>query len=236
MRKYIMQAMEQMANGGKLFCSEADFQFSLGWELNKILPNAQLLFEKEVNVGYVDIIVIWNGKWYYIELKYHTSLCDTTSLGLPLHLKNQSAQDLLRYDYLYDIFRIQRIAANKKDNYGGGYAIVLTNDKLLYGIPRSSATNSLDALFRIHDRRGCPAHNSFPVPGKVIWNNAAKPSDHWTKSGNRCGVFTLSTINTDWEMYCNFNDLNNVPQDFRYLINEVFPSTSCRVSNDTFDH
>ena len=133
MRKYLIQAMKQMAIIGKLFCSEADFQFSLGWELHRLLPNAQLLFEKEVNVGYVDIIVIWNGKWYFIELKYHTSLCDTMTLGLPLHLKNQSAQDILRYDYLYDINRIQRIAANMEEVYGGGYAIVLTNDRLIYG-------------------------------------------------------------------------------------------------------
>lgn len=210
-----------MAIGGKLFCSEADFQFSLGWELQKLLPNAQLLFEKEVNIGYVDIIVIWGGKWHYIELKYHTAFCDTTSLGLPLHLKKQSAQDILRYDYLNDINRIQRIAVKSKSSFGGGYAIVLTNDRLLYEIPRRSAASALDALFRIHDRRGSTASYLFPVPGRVAWNNAAKPLSHWTKKGPRSRIFTLPTINTDWEPYCSFTDLNNVPQDFRFLINEV---------------
>ncbi len=227
--------MKQMAIIGKLFCSEADFQFSLGWELHRLLPNAQLLFEKEVNVGYVDIIVIWNGKWYFIELKYHTSLCDTITLGLPLHLKNQSAQDILRYDYLYDINRIQRIAANMEEVYGGGYAIVLTNDRLIYGSPNSSSARALDSLFRIHDRRGLSASSSFPIPGKVIWKNAAKPTTHWTKSGQRSNVFTLPTINTDWEKYCFFTDSNNVPQDFRYLINEVLPPTITRVSNSSFN-
>ena len=225
MHNNLIQAIRQLAASNRVFCSEADFQFALAWELQRI-PGAQIFLESGVPVGqdtfYVDIIVDLNGKRYYIELKYQTSLCKTSFSGFPINLKNQSAQDIMRYDYLKDINRLLTIKKWQERDFGGGYAVILTNDRLMYNVPRSSTKTPLDFKFRIHDRRGLPEEkNIYPVPGDVNWNNANKSQDHWTKTGPRKDFSLPMKINTNWEQYLKITDNNGKEQDFKYLINVV---------------
>ena len=227
MYKNIIQAIRHLAASKRIFCSEADFQFALAWELQRILSSAQIFLESGVPIGqqdtfYVDIIVVLNSKRYYIELKYQTSLCETSFCGFSINLRNKSAQDLMRYDYLKDIYRLLTIKKCHQSDFGGGYAIILTNDKLIYDVPRSSANPPLDFNFRIHDRRGLPKGKStYPVPGPVFWNYCGPSITHWTITGPRKGFPLPMTINTKWEQYLIFTDGNGKNQDFRYLINVV---------------
>ena len=107
-----------------VFHSEADLQFALAWEIKKTYSTAKVRLEypKEVDgkMIYVDIVVLYNNKEYYIELKYKTKLCNTKIGAEEYNLKNQSAQNLGRYDFLKDVQRVEKL--------GKGYAIMLTND------------------------------------------------------------------------------------------------------------
>lgn len=220
MRKAIINALSQLAKQNRIFCSEAEFQFALAWEIKTAYPQWQIFLEKCIPVGgksfYVDIVIFDSENYYYIELKYQTSLCHYGSIKL----KNQAAEDIMRYDYLKDIYRLRSIA-NNTSNFGGGYAIILSNDKLMYQQPTSSRScSALDANFRIHDRRYPKNKLFFPIPGTVAWKTLSSTSTtHWTKT--RSLSFTLPTINTCWESYLKFVDNNGKLQDFRFLINEV---------------
>lgn len=226
MKQFLIQAINRLAKDGKIFCSEADFQFSLAWELQKILPSAEIYLEKGVDVTddmfYIDIVVRYEDLYYYIELKYHTSLCVWRYKNSQLFLKEQSAQDLLRYDYLKDIYRLLTVSKAHKEDYGGGYAVVLTNDRLIYDKPRFYSNKVLDFNFRIHERSNAIIKYNYPIPGIVKWNNGdvLKP-DHWTKVGPRKDSFFIPKINTEWEHYFSFRDNDNIDQVFKFLTNEV---------------
>lgn len=224
MRNTIIQALSLLAAANRVFCSEADFQFALAWELQRLLPGASIFLEKVVSVPfdtyYVDIVVESGGKSYYIELKYHTSTCNWHYGSSIIQLKNQGAQDLLRYDYLKDIYRLQNISKNCEEGvFAGGFAIILTNDRLVYDAP-SSFKNTLDCGFRIHDRRGSRV-SKYPISGLVSWNNKGNKNDHWTNTGQRKISFSIPPINTAWSQYLSFEDCDGVSQDFRYLINTI---------------
>lgn len=224
MKKYIIRALQLLAQNNRVFCSEADFQFALSWEIQKLLPKAIIVLENGISVNekvyYVDIIVKLDSKYYYIELKYQTSKSKVKDVfGEELELKNQAAEDLMRYDYLKDILRLYEIAKAHADDFGGGYAIILSNDKLMYDAPLSFK-KTLDYQFRIHDRRGVEK-NMYPIPGMIAWNNNSKPLSHWTNKGERTNWFILPSISTEWDLYRQIIDDNNNKQVFKYLINEV---------------
>jgi hypothetical protein len=63
-------------NSAPRFCSEADFQFALGWKIQKEFPNAEIRFEcpallKGATVE-IDIVVKLNDELFPIELKNPT--------------------------------------------------------------------------------------------------------------------------------------------------------------------
>lgn len=223
MRRTLESALISLASQGRVFCSEADFQFSLAWEIKQTCHHAHVFLEKPVVVRsktlHVDIVVLINKQYFYIELKYPTSPCTYTFKDeTPVSLTSQSAEDLLRYDYCKDILRLYGIYSVAPDSFGGGYAILLTNDELIYKEPRFHNNKVLDYSFRIHERRD--AVFPYPQPGRVIWNNKDKSDGHWTNSGGRKNSFVLPTISTCWENYLTFHDDNSSLQVFKYLINE----------------
>lgn len=225
MKRIIINALAYLASNNKVFCSEADFQFALAWEIQRLCPNARILLENGVQVNgqtyYVDIIVFLSGSSYYVELKYQTSICSFVSQGVLVNLKEHAAEDIMRYDYLKDIHRLYDIKKDHPSDYGGGYAIILSNDKHLYQEPSIIRTNTLDSFFRIHERpNGKP--NVYPIPGLVAWNTAKiTSSTHWTKTGSRNMPFSIPQINTHWEDYLSFLDNSGKRQMFKYLLNET---------------
>ena len=140
-------------------------QFDLAWEIRKTLETekfndwsvefeylsaikAKCENDNEKNI-YTDLI-IWNknsGEFIPVELKYKTkNYCDLCGIQL---LKNHGARDLGRFDYLWDLQRIQ-ILRNGERNYCvspnlktmiDGFAIILTNDKDYWETTRESLDN-----------------------------------------------------------------------------------------------
>lgn len=71
----IDEIMYQLSRWRPIFHSEADFQFSLAWLIKEQYPNCDIRLEivPEFNPNlHLDILVIFEGKWIPIELKYTT--------------------------------------------------------------------------------------------------------------------------------------------------------------------
>lgn len=98
---------------------------------------------------HLDILVELEGKWFPIELKYKTLEINTEFDGQYFNLKKHNAQDLGRYDFWIDVFRIERLKQTI-DNYEKGFVIMLSNDPSYWVDPRSNKETISDS-FRIHD-------------------------------------------------------------------------------------
>jgi len=64
-------------------------------------------------------------------------------------LKDQSAQDISRYDFLKDVQRLEQVVAVHPNSIG--YAVLLTNDSAYWKKPVNHST--VDADFRLYDGR-----------------------------------------------------------------------------------
>jgi len=210
----IIKILDILKSKRKVFYSESDFQFSLAWEIHEYYDNANIRLEYPHLQGkeYIDIIVELNGKIYPIELKYKTlSFLDENTQSSTVidnnekyDLKNQGAQDHGRYDYLYDIQRIEKFL---KDNekYEYGYAILLTNDKSYWNKRKS---NSIDVQFSISEE-------DEPKTGKLYWGNANKG----TMKGRENPIELTDKYTINWKDYSKFDGIKN--GEFRYCLNVI---------------
>lgn len=152
----------------KVFQSEAQFQFELAWKLQELYDcNVKLedltivIEEKGTNIQkkktkqqkvYTDIVLKKDDYRIAIELKYKTEelVCDN------ILLFDHSAVDLGRYDYLWDVNRLELLVYYDKKHkseqliegkrrgckliyknfdktYDKGFAILLTNEQKYWG-------------------------------------------------------------------------------------------------------
>src|SRR5660398_105525 len=114
-----------------VFYSEADFQFAFAWEIKSIYPevNVRLEYAYKINdkIYHIDILVMIEGKFIPIELKYK-SLKKSLIVGEEeFHLKNHGAQDIGKYDFIKDIVRVESILSSGS-RFAEGYSIMLSND------------------------------------------------------------------------------------------------------------
>ena len=91
---------------------------------------------------YIDIVVEKGKKFAAVELKYATTLIDQklSVFGGQKKfdiIKDKSAQDLVRYDYWYDVCRIE--AFTRFRNFVGGVAIMVNNDRNYWTAPSPAA-------------------------------------------------------------------------------------------------
>jgi hypothetical protein len=98
---------------------------------------------------HVDIWVEQDGEILPLELKYKTRALKTVERGETYHLQNHGAQDIGRYDFVKDIWRLETIVANSA--HAVGYAVMLTNDPSYWTKSRNALT--VDKAFRLHEER-----------------------------------------------------------------------------------
>jgi hypothetical protein len=71
--RYILNVLK---NKRKIFHSEADFQFAFAWEIKSIYPDVDVRLEYAYKIVdkiyHIDILVMIEGKFIPIELKYKT--------------------------------------------------------------------------------------------------------------------------------------------------------------------
>lgn len=149
----VSEILAILAKQRSIFHSEADFQHAFAWEIHKNLPSASVRLEFPIQVRdqflHIDVWVVNHDEVLGVELKYKTRGISVQVDNEKYRLRNQSAQDTGRYDFVKDVQRLEHVGAAQRNFVG--YAILLTNDSAYWIKPRTH--NTVDADFRIHDGR-----------------------------------------------------------------------------------
>ncbi|MBR5146791.1 MAG: hypothetical protein IKW54_04100 [Bacteroidales bacterium] len=209
-KNQLTTAINNLAKKRPAFYSEADFQFSLAWELKtllpNVLPNANIYLERyEPTFNYhVDIWVEENGEFFPIELKYKTRKDDVIINRQTVTLKDHAAVTLGSYDYLKDIRRIEDLS--QLPGFKKGYAVMLTNEPIYY---KPSKTNSSYNMFKICEGLTKQANVT------MNWGLTNKQTPFQATKGR--GPFALkNTYQMHWDSY------NNIYKyEFKYIISEI---------------
>ena len=143
--------IDKLRQKRQLFVSEADFQLELAWVIKEQYPSATVRLEYcpqfDSNM-HIDILVILDGQWIPIELKYKTKKYIGRVGDEFYSLKNHSAKDINCYAYLKDIQRIETVQ-NNVPSFREGYAIFLTNELSYLKEPAVKSVNYYQ--FSLHE-------------------------------------------------------------------------------------
>lgn len=185
----LVQIMEALASERSVFHSEADFQFALAGQIQRLMPEARVRLEfrpYETERKYLDMWVRLPHEDVALELKYVTRKLAVRVEDEPYDLLNQSAQDIRRYDFLKDVMRLERLAEERPETKG--YALFLTNDASFW--KRYDRTDRTDEAFRIHQGRS--------VTGTLTWSAHAGAG---TKKGREVPVVLRHEYQLEWREY-----------------------------------
>lgn len=211
----IYKAIDELKEKRKCFCSEADFQLELAWVLKEQNPeyNVRLeyvpSFDKKTDVFkamHIDIVLMKDGEFIPIELKYKTKGCEVDFDGEHYALTNQSAQDCGRYLYLKDIERIEHIR-NKLDSFQEGYAIFITNDPNYLKCREGSCYTEFSLV------------NGTMIIGQKDWIN--KEGRKWIEKGYNAPIVLESPYVMNWKQYSSPQIKQKNANVFHILINKI---------------
>ena len=236
--KEILEELGDKRKATEPYLSEAQFQFELAWVIKEKFSNAKVLLEytacimksnKEDETGKAkgktkrfesDIIVFFGDKYQVIELKYKTAKSTINKV----QLVPQGGQPGTKYDYLWDIHRIELLKEKPEtDNQGnsyeyrldkecsGGYAIFLTNDGSYFN--ECEGENDSAYNFRLRER--------YINPTEVLeWKGEGKD---WM-SPRPSFSFLRNRQLGNWESFYKYIDESTkkpTNKEFKYLITEV---------------
>jgi len=204
----IDDALRHLFANSRVFVSEADFQFALAWKIKELYPSVDIRLEyTPYNYDssiHIDIVVQCDGKMIPIELKYPTKKFDSIVNGERIILKDHSAQDCNRYDFLKDVQRMEGILACDKYPIEKAYAVLLTNDGGYW--KKKSNRLTIDDEFRIHEGvtiTGLRSWKPWAGKGTTIGREAAIPimgnyrmawNDGFAQSGHKFRYVAIEVI------------------------------------------
>jgi hypothetical protein len=192
-----------------IFHSEADFQHAFAWLLHQTYPNGSVRLELPVEVDklmlHVDILLCSAEQNVAIELKYKTRGLVLEAADETFRLRNHSAQDIGRYDFIKDVYRLERFVAAYPN--ASGHAILLTNDSSYWGEAKTS--NSVDAAFRLHLGR--------TLTGELKWHRRAAAG---TIRSREAPIALRGAYPITWRDYSRVNSPSRY-YSFRYVALEV---------------
>lgn len=99
-------------------------------------------------------------------------------------LKNQAAQDISRYDFWWDVSRLERLRAARAITRG--YAIAVASDP---GYWREGRADTVDCAFRLHHGQA--------VSGTLAWTGAGPG----TTRGREDAIALQGAYRLDWRSY-----------------------------------
>ena len=200
----IHNLMTDLSKHRPIFHSEADFQFALAWRIHEVIPDCEIRLEwpyRSERNRYLDIWLPTQG--IAIELKYVTQQLQWKGNSEDFLLSKHSGHPQKRYDFLKDIQRLEWVVKDLGCKIG--FAILLTNDPLLWDQKRSRKLNPVDADFHIYEVR--------KVTGELSWANHTKPG---TKKGREQPIHLKGSYHLHWRNYSNLGKIEKYYL-FRYL-------------------
>jgi hypothetical protein len=204
----IQAVLARLASKRPIFHSEADFQHALAWQLQLENPDAHIRLEKQVAAKgsrvHLDLLFLFNGDELAIELKYKTRIGTLVHAGEEFALRNQSAQDVVRHDFIKDIERLEGYVQSRSGSVG--FAVLLTNDRTYW--TESKKSDSVDSEFRVHEGR--------VLQGGAAWGAKASPG---TKHKREDPITLQGTYKMQWTDYSSLGSAAN--EQFRYLLLRV---------------
>jgi hypothetical protein len=200
----IVRIIRLLARQRPMFHSEADFQLALAWEIQKQHPHYSIRLEyKPKNIPdriFLDIYIENKSEQYAIELKYKTRAIKHQHGKELFTLLDQSAQDIGRFDFLYDVGRLEQVVGSQKKT--NGYALLITND---FSYWNKSNRKTVDSDFRLHEGR--------KIKGNLKWGSKASMG---TKKGRNFAIKLHGIYNAKWQNYsCPSDDKYGT---FKYLL------------------
>lgn len=147
-----------------IFVSENDLVMNFAFYMKEQFPLGIFRFEVPYKVqfdpqkptsaplkfplfSYIDLIMDLGEKKYAFEFKYQTALLAVKEIHEGLELKNHSAQDVFRFGFRKDIYRLEQL--KKQCQIEQGYAILLSNDSTLINTDCRKAVN--DRAYRFNN-------------------------------------------------------------------------------------
>ena len=147
----VEDVMSRLAKIRPIYHSEADFQHAFAWELHKRKPNGNISLERPFKTDsanlHLDLLFQSDGASLVVELKYKTLRLEHGANEHGYRLLNQGAQDIGRYDFIKDIWRLEVITRSIPQSTG--WAILLTNDSTYWNPAKRQDT--ADSSFRLSD-------------------------------------------------------------------------------------
>lgn len=229
----ISEILKELGKEKRIFQREAQFQFELAWKLHeKIGGDGEVRLEvlsctknksedRKAKRFYSDIILKDDSGFIVIELKYKTKKETESTYGV--ELIGQGAQDEGRYDYLWDIKRIELLKNRNEEEYTypeigeflGGYAIMLTNDNQYWERTKEYIKeHTKKEVSYLHFCIG----GGDTVEGKVDWNTEEERD--YRKS--RPPITFDKSYAFEWQSYCvGKGNHGKKKREFRYLITHI---------------
>lgn len=209
----IEDVMRALSKTREIFHSEADFQHAMAWEIHRRLPEAYVTLERPYRTGsvtlHLDMLVRTARESLAIELKYKTRKLEHQTPDESYVLLNQSAQDVGRYDYIKDIWRLEQITRAVPSCHG--WAILLANDSSYW--KTSKRMDTVDASFRLSE--GGALH------GTVAWGALASAG---TMKSREKPIELRGNYKLQWADYS--SPAAGPNGQFRYLAIEVHENGS----------
>ena len=166
----------------------------------------EIPFKINSQIMHIDIVCFYQGKKLAFELKYKTRELEVVINKEEFRLKNQSAQDIGRYDFIKDIWRLEQL--KKWDTSFECYAIFLTNDCNYWIKPKRQYT--VDSDFRIHEGR--------TLEGVLKWSDRAAAG---TKKYREDPINLVGSYKMSWTLFSVFEQIKNQTNQndiFKYLV------------------
>ena len=180
-----------------IFTSEADFQLEMAWAIKEMYPNALVRMEYCPDFApsmHIDILVVIDGGWIPIELKYKTKRSEKVVNGEKFFLKEHSAKDVNCYLYLKDMQRVEFIKENA-DLFLEGYTVFLTNEQSYLKAPHKKECVYKD--FSLEE--------GTVKTGILKWGENAGTG---TMKGNEKPIELTGSYTIQWQEYSVLDDSN----------------------------
>lgn len=239
-KEALTNIIQKLGKAKRIFNSEAQFQFELGWkikeqfdckvkfeELSRIISDISKKGKPTSKKDYTDLILEKDNLRIAIELKYKTAKYD--DINNNISLKPHGAADLGRYDFMWDIQRIQGLKREitKGQELGiccpKGYAVILTNDKHYWD---SCPNNNVPQNITVIDKdffigefiEGVKQSRTYIREGDHDWQKINGQTPKLSES-RKNKITMTKDYPYQWEDYYKNGEMKNGV--FRFLIVEV---------------